>query len=167
MNRTSFKDMRCPIARSLEHVGDWWNILILRDAFYNLSRFDEFEKSLGISASTLTRRLNDLIDAGLLERRLYCEKPPRHDYVLTERGRSFRPVLLTLMDWGNKHFSPEGISVVLADDARGEPVELTLIDAHTGTPITRDQHHVRAAEAADDLLKWRLEIQRSRDQSMA
>src|ERR1700675_432015 len=92
MKRKSFEAMHCPIARGLEHVGEWWNILILRDAYYGLSRFDEFQKSLGITPTTLTRRLNDLVEGGLLERRLYSEKPPRYDYVLTQRGRDFRPV---------------------------------------------------------------------------
>jgi DNA-binding HxlR family transcriptional regulator len=162
MKRKSFESMHCPIARGLEHVGEWWNILILRDAYYGLSRFDEFQKSLGITPTTLTRRLNDLVDGGLLERRLYSEKPPRHDYVLTERGRDFRPVLLTLMSWGNKHFAPEGRSVFLADDTSGEAVELVLVDANTGKKINREQHAVRAGEAADEKVHQRMENGRQR-----
>jgi DNA-binding HxlR family transcriptional regulator len=162
MKRKSFESMQCPIARGLEHVGEWWNILILRDAYYGLSRFDEFQKSLGITPTTLTRRLNDLVDGGLLERRLYCEKPPRHDYVLTPRGRDFRPVLLTLMEWGNTHFSPEGKSVFLADETSGEPVRLALIDANTGKKINRGQHAIRAGEAASEKVYQRLENGRLR-----
>ena len=67
---------QCPIARSLERVGDWWNILILREAFYGVARFDDFQTNLGIATNTLTRRLNDLVDGGLLKRELYSEKPP-------------------------------------------------------------------------------------------
>src|SRR5450830_411479 len=70
MKRTSLAHLHCPVARSLEQVGQWWNILILRDAFYGLSRFDQFQESLGIAPSILTRRLNDLVESGLLERRL-------------------------------------------------------------------------------------------------
>lgn len=162
MKRKSFESMHCPIARGLEHVGEWWNILILRDSYYGLSRFDEFQKSLGITPTTLTRRLNDLVDGGLLERRLYCEKPPRYDYVLTQRGRDFRPVLLTLMTWGNKHFAPEGRSVFLADDTSGEAVDLVLIDANTGKKINREEHAVRAGEAADENVFQRLENGRQR-----
>ncbi len=115
MQRKSFGNMQCPIARSLERVGEWWSILILRDAFHGLTRFDQFQKSLDIAPNMLTRRLNALVEFGLLERRRYSERPPRDEYVLTERGRDFRPVLWALLAWGNKHFAPEGASVVLVD----------------------------------------------------
>jgi len=111
--------MQCPIARSLERVGEWWSILILRDAFHGLSRFDEFQENLGIAPNMLARRLKSLVEAGLLERRRYSERPPRDEYVLTEAGRDFRPVLWALLAWGNKHFAPEGPSVVIADSRTG------------------------------------------------
>src|SRR5580693_395141 len=107
MQRTSFGNMKCPIARSLDRVGEWWSILILRDAFYGYTRFDEFQKSLGVAPGILTRRLNALVEAGLLERRRYSEHPPREEYVLTKRGRDFRPVMLAMLQWGNTHFAPE------------------------------------------------------------
>src|SRR6201996_862482 len=99
MQRKSFGRMACPIARSLERVGEWWSILILRDAFYGLTRFDEFQTSLGIAPNILTRRLNALVESGLLERRRYSERPERFEYILTERGEDFRPVLWTLVAW--------------------------------------------------------------------
>src|SRR3546814_14726677 len=102
MQRKTFSTMACPIARSLERVGEWWNILILREAFYGSTRFDEFQASLGIATNTLTRRLNALVQEGLLERRRYSDRPPRHEYVLTPKGRDFRPVLLALLAWGNR-----------------------------------------------------------------
>src|SRR5271163_1423382 len=105
MQHKSLGHTGCPIARSLERVGEWWSILILRDAFAGATRFDDFQKSLGIAPNMLTRRLKALVDSGLLERRLYSEKPPRHEYVLTPRGRDFRTVLWTLVAWGNKHFA--------------------------------------------------------------
>src|SRR3984885_2949404 len=107
MKRKSFEKMQCPVARSLEHVGEWWSILILRDAMHGMTRFDEFQKSLEIAPNILTRRLSALVDAGLLERRQYSQKPPRDDYVLTERGWDFRPVLLALLAFCNRHFAPE------------------------------------------------------------
>lgn len=110
MQRKTFRDMPCPIARSLERVGEWWSILILREAFYGATRFDTFQKNLDIAPNMLTRRLNGLVEEGLLERRQYSEKPPRFEYVLTECGHDFQPVLLSLLAWGNKHFAPEGIS---------------------------------------------------------
>jgi DNA-binding HxlR family transcriptional regulator len=108
MQRKSFADMACPIARSLEHVGEWWSMLILRDAFAGTTRFDDFQQSLGIAPNMLARRLGALVEAGLLERRRYSERPPRDEYVLTERGRDFRPVLSALVAFGRKHFVAPG-----------------------------------------------------------
>src|SRR3954451_14799407 len=105
MQRKSFGAMPCPIARSLERVGEWWSILILRDAFAGLTRFDEFQTNLGIAPGILTKRLNALVEPGLRERQHYSERPPRHEYRLTERGRDFQPVLLAMLAWGNRHFA--------------------------------------------------------------
>jgi DNA-binding HxlR family transcriptional regulator len=132
MQRKSFGSMTCPIARSLERVGEWWSILILRDAFRGLTRFDQFQKSLDIAPNMLTRRLNALVESGLLERRAYCEHPPRYEYVLTERGRDFRPVLWALLAWGNRHFAPDGPSVVVVDTDTGEQADPVLVDRRTG-----------------------------------
>ncbi|PFH10068.1 DNA-binding HxlR family transcriptional regulator [Collimonas sp. PA-H2] len=155
MQRKSFGNMQCPIARSLERVGEWWSILILRDAFYGLTRFDEFQKSLEIAPNMLTRRLNALVEEGLLERHLYCEKPPRHEYLLTQRGRDFRPVLLVLLAWGNKHFAPEGESVMLLDADTGARVEPVLYDGASGKPIGA-QHVFGAGPAADQVVRLRV-----------
>ena len=132
MRRKSFGNMQCPIARSLERVGEWWSILILRDAFHGLTRFDQFQESLGIAPNMLTRRLNSLVEAGLLERRRYSERPPRDEYVLTEAGRDFRPVLWALLAWGNKHFAPEGASVVVVDSQTGAEADPVLVDRNGG-----------------------------------
>src|SRR5260370_20030312 len=91
MRRKSFDTMQCPIARGLEHVGEWWTILILRDAFRGMRRFDEFRDSLGIAPTMLTKRLSGLVQAGLLQRRPYSDHPPRDEYVLTEKSQDFRP----------------------------------------------------------------------------
>src|SRR3981189_1399917 len=97
MRRKSFEKMACPIARGLERVGEWWSMLIMRDALHGMTRFDEFEKSLGIAPNMLTRRLNALVEAGLLERRRYSEHPPRAEHLLTARGRDFRSAIVGLL----------------------------------------------------------------------
>src|SRR5205814_6218425 len=148
MQHKSFENMPCPIARSLARVGEWWSILILRDALHGLTRFDQFHKSLGIAPNMLTRRLNALVDAGLLQRRRYSERPPRDDYVLTARGRDFRPVLVALLDWGNRHFAPEGASVLLVDAQTGRAVDPIHVDRITGRPITEADHRFIAGPAA-------------------
>src|SRR5579875_2989596 len=149
MRRKSFGNMQCPIARSLERVGEWWSILILRDAFHGLTRFDQFQESLGIAPNMLARRLNSLVEAGLLERRRYSERPPRDEYVLTEVGRDFRPVLWALLAWGNRHFAPEGKSVVIVDSRTGEEAEPVLVDRKSGRPLVAPAFRSAAGPAAD------------------
>ncbi len=148
MQRKSFEKMTCPIARSLERVGEWWSMLIMRDALHGLTRFDEFHNSLGIAPSMLTRRLNSLVDAGLLERRRYSEQPPRYEYLPTARGRDLRPVVIALLAWGNKHFAPEGPSVVLVNRNTGATVEPILADPSTGRPVDEANYTLAAGPAA-------------------
>ncbi len=104
MRRKSFAEDRCPVARTLDRVGDPWSMLILRDAGFGATRFDQFQESLAIAPNMLTRRLESLVEAGLMERRLYSEKPPRHEYVLTDKGRDFQPVLVALKAFGERHY---------------------------------------------------------------
>jgi DNA-binding HxlR family transcriptional regulator len=138
-------------------VGEWWSILILRDAFHGLTRFDQFQKSLDIAPNMLTRRLNALVESGLLERRRYNERPPRDEYVLTERGRDFRPVLWALLSWGNKHFAPEGKSVVLVDRETGAEADPMLVDRASGRPISDAAFRSAAGPAADERTRRRHE----------
>ena len=155
MKRTNFGKMQCPVARSLERVGEWWSILIIRDALNGLKRFDEFQRSLDIAPNMLTRRLNALVEAGLLERRSYSERPPRFEYLLTERGRDFRPVLWALLAWGNKHFAPEGPSVVVVDSETGEPAEPVLVDKRSGRPLVEPAFRSAPGPAADERTRRR------------
>jgi DNA-binding HxlR family transcriptional regulator len=136
VKRTSFAESECPIASSLELVGEWWSMLILRDAFDGHTRFDAFQRNLGIAPNMLTRRLTALVEAGLLERRQYQQRPPRFEYVLTGRGRDFRPVLLALYAWGDRHLTGDGRNLVLVDRASGDEVEPVLVDRATGRPLT-------------------------------
>jgi len=157
MQRKSFGTMQCPIARSLERVGEWWSILILRDAFHGLTRFDQFQKSLGIAPNMLTRRLNGLVESGLLERRRYSEHPPRDEYVLTACGRDFEPVLWALLAWGNKHFAPEGPSVVLVDIRTGAVADPVLVDRGSGRELTGPAFRSVAGPAANERTRRRHE----------
>ncbi|MEO6397965.1 MAG: helix-turn-helix domain-containing protein [Tepidiformaceae bacterium] len=103
MKRTSFAEMDCSVARTLEVVGEWWTMLVLREAFNGVRRFDEFQVRLGIARNVLATRLQGLVDHGVLERRLYQERPERSEYRLTEKGRDLYPVLISLMRWGDKY----------------------------------------------------------------
>ncbi|HEX3404512.1 MAG TPA: helix-turn-helix domain-containing protein [Acetobacteraceae bacterium] len=156
MKRKSFGAMQCPIARGLERVGEWWSILILRDAFAGMTRFDEFQKSLGIAPNMLTRRLTALVEAGLLERHRYSEHPPRDEYRLTARGHDFRPVLLAMLAWGNRHFMPEGPSVLIVDAKSGAAADPVMVDRATGRPLIGPDYVLVPGPAAADSTRRRL-----------
>lgn len=147
----------CPAARALECVGEWWSILILRDAFQGFSRFDEFRVSLGIAPNILSRRLAHLTEAGLFERRLYSEKPPRHEYVLTEKGRDFFPIVVALFAWGNRHLAPEGAALLLAERATVRPLDPLMVDAETLAPITAANVALVAGPRASPAMRKRLD----------
>ena len=102
MRKASFADMHCSIAQSLEVVGEWWTLLILRDAFLGVRRFDDFVERLGISRNVLTDRLDTLVATGVLERRPYDEARGRYDYLLTDKGRALWPVMTALRQWGDE-----------------------------------------------------------------
>jgi len=158
MQRKRFDKMSCPIARSLERVGEWWSMLIMRDALHGMTRFDEFQNSLGIAPNMLTRRLNSLVEAGLLDRRLYSEHPPRHEYVPTARGRDLRGVIISLLAWGNKHFAPEGPSVVLINRTTGAAVDPILADPATGRPIDEPDYALAPGPAASARTRQRYDV---------
>lgn len=103
MPRVPFGEMTCSIARTLDVVGDRWTLLILRDVFRGIHRFDGFLESLPIARNVLSERLAHLVERGVLRRVQYAEHPPRFEYRLTRSGRELYPVLLALMDWGDRH----------------------------------------------------------------
>lgn len=155
MQRKSYEGSMCPIARSLERVGEWWSMMILRDAFHGLTRFDQFQRSLDIAPNMLTRRLSALVEAGLLERRRYSARPPRDDYVLTARGRDFRPVLIALTAWGNRHFAEEGIASQVVDAVTGVAADPVMVDAKTGRPLDEPDFIFDEGPAADAVVRRR------------
>ncbi|MGE0718128.1 MAG: winged helix-turn-helix transcriptional regulator [Alphaproteobacteria bacterium] len=130
MRRKSFAGMTCSIARTLDVVGEWWTILVLREAFRGARRFDEFEQGLGIATNILTTRLARLVQHGVLER-APAEGTKRHEYRLTEKGRDLFPVLVALLHWGDRWAAgPDGPPVTIVDRASGRPIRrLTLQDA--------------------------------------
>ncbi|MCH4550396.1 helix-turn-helix transcriptional regulator [Rhizobium changzhiense] len=146
----------CLIARSLALVGDAWSLLIMRDAHVGLTRFDEFRKSLGIVPTMLTGRLSSLTEEGLLEKRRYSERPPRDEYVLTEAGRDFLPVLFAIGAWGRKHRGG-GVVTRFFDVETGTEIDPVTIDRATGAEIGTRPIRIAAPEcqppaAADNAL---------------
>src|SRR3954470_6942652 len=106
MRRTSFADSLCSLSRSLELMGDWWTMLILRDLYLGINRFDDLVEDIGISRNLLTSRLGDLVEHGLAERRAYQDHPPRYEYVLTEPGAELVPIMMALTAWGDRWTPP-------------------------------------------------------------
>jgi DNA-binding HxlR family transcriptional regulator len=157
MQRTSFKEEDCPIARGLEHVGEWWTMLILRDSFQGKTRFDEFQRRLNIAPNMLTRRLRALVASGLLEQRTVEPRGRRQAYFLTDRGRDFWPVLVALQHWAGRHFMDGGKPMVVVDRAGGLTVEPLLAERGTGRPISVDTHRFAAGPGASKRLDAYLE----------
>lgn len=135
MERKSFAAVECPIARATDEVGDAWALLILRSALLGVRSFHGFEERLGAPASTLTRKLKQLCERGLLRRVRYRERPPRDEYLLSDKGRDLLPVLLALATWGNRWLAPNGAPLVLVDATTGEPVEPVICDRRTRRPL--------------------------------
>lgn len=156
MQRKTFADAECPIARSLERVGEWWSILIMRDALQGLRRFDEFSRSLDIAPNMLTRRLNALVEAGLLERQPYSQRPLRYQYVPTAKGEDFRVVLMAFVAWGNRHYAEEGQSVQLVERTSGRPVRSFMAALADGRTVPLEQCTVQAGPAASEEMRQRL-----------
>jgi DNA-binding HxlR family transcriptional regulator len=113
VRRTSFEDMNCSVAQCLEVVGEWWSLLILRDVFLGVRRFDDFQARLGISRNVLNQRLSRLVEQGILKRVSYQQHPPRHEYRLTDKGRDLWLVVTAMRQWGDKWAAPDGPPVDL------------------------------------------------------
>jgi DNA-binding HxlR family transcriptional regulator len=143
MERKSFAGMDCSVAQCLEVVGEWWSMLIVRDAFLGVTRFEDFRRRLGISRNILQQRLATLVDAGVLVRVPYSEHPPRYDYRLTDKGRDLWPVLTTMRQWGDRYAAPSGPPLEVTHNACGSTADAVLVCRSCGEPIgPRD---VRAA----------------------
>lgn len=142
MLRSDYEGQNCSVARALELVGERWTILILRDAFYGVRRFDDFQRRLGIARNTLQSRLERLVDAGLMRRVSYQRKPQRFEYRLTRAGVDLWPTVVSLMHWGDVHATPEG----------GPPIRLFHKDC--GGPVDDRR---RCAKCAAELEPWDVE----------
>ena len=135
MKRTSFADMNCSIAQTLEVVGEWWTPLILRDLFLGVSRFDEFQARLGISRNVLTERLAKLEEQGVVERVPYQDHPPRYDYRLTEKGADLWRLMTMMREWGDRWAAPDGPPVVTLHRDCGEVSEAVLVCSACNEPL--------------------------------
>jgi DNA-binding HxlR family transcriptional regulator len=146
VKRTSFEHDECPIARSLNAIGDWWSMLIIREAWFGSSRFGEFQKKLGLAKNILTVRLRALVDQGILTTAPASDGSAYLEYLLTPKGRGVFPILVALRQWSEEF------------DARPEEIATILVDRQTGRPVRKLELHSedgRLLSPADTALKLR------------
>jgi DNA-binding HxlR family transcriptional regulator len=156
MERKSFAGMHCSVAQCLEVIGEWWTMLIVRDAFLGVRRFDDFQGRLGISRNVLAQRLSRLVDQGVLETVPYSEHPPRHEYRLTAKGRDLWPVLTAMRQWGDTWAAPDGPPVVVEHRRCGAAVGAVTICANCGERLEPSEVRVLPGPGDRDELYRRL-----------
>ncbi len=164
MKAKSFAGMRCSIAGAVELIGDRWAILLIRDLSFGLSRYDDLRANTGIPAATLSARLKQLVETGIVRRIRYQENPPRDEYRLTAKGRDLWKVLLALREWGDR-WDASGFgaaSVETVDMDTGRPLRLALIDVETGQAVPPGRARLRPGPGADDRTHRLLNIRKDR-----
>jgi DNA-binding HxlR family transcriptional regulator len=152
MLRNDYEGQLCSIARSLELIGERWSLLVIREIFFGRRKFSEMQDSLGVARNVLAGRLQRLVDAGILERRLYSERPERYEYFLTEMGLDLWPTIVSLMHWGDKHLPlPQGRPVVIVHKGEcGGEVDDRRICTRCGKHLTvREAKATRGPGLAD------------------
>lgn len=147
VKRTSLESARCPVARSLDAIGDWWSLLIIRDAVLGKRRFGEFQKSLGLAKNILAARLRTLVGHGILEMAPASDGSAYQEYVLTEKGRGLFHVLVALRQWGDTYcFEPGASPSELVDRERGRPVRMLELRSEDGRLLGPDNTEVRGLD---------------------
>ena len=145
VKRTSLARSDCPIARSLDAIGDWWSLLIIRDAMVGLRRFGEFQKSLGLAKNILTVRLRALVERGILRTAPASDGSAYQEYVLTPKGRGLFPVLVALRQWSEEFDElPEEIATILVDREKGRPVKKLELHAADGRLLDLSETTLKA-----------------------
>ena len=154
MGRTSFAARNCSVAQALAQIGDAWTLMILRDAFNGITRFDEFEAELGIATNTLADRLQRLTQAGILDRRALPTDRRVVEYRLTRKGRDLHPLLVALAQWGERwEPDPRGARVVFLERNTGKPIARVRVRSGSGRALAPHDVVPRPGPAADAKLK--------------
>ncbi|WMD22867.1 helix-turn-helix domain-containing protein [Achromobacter seleniivolatilans] len=150
VKRTSLEGAACPVARSLDAIGDWWSLLIVRDAFDGVRRFGEFQKSLGVAKNILSDRLRTLVAHDILAAAPASDGSAYQEYVLTEKGRALFPVIVSLRQWGeDHHYAAAEPHSALIDRKRGQPVRRLEIRAQDGRVVGPDDTVVQKITSAN------------------
>ncbi|MEV6773445.1 helix-turn-helix domain-containing protein [Nocardia sp. NPDC051030] len=150
MRRVSFEDMNCSIAQCLEAVGEWWTLLIIRDALFGVTRFDDFRSRLGIARNVLTQRLEHLVAQGILEKTPYQDNPVRYDYNLTEKGRALWTVVTAMRQWGDDWAAPDGPPIQSTHKSCGHTMTVQPACSECGDPVHLKELRLQLGPGAHD-----------------
>jgi len=148
MQRTSFEAMNCSVAQCLEVVGEWWSMLIIRDAFLGVRRFDDFQARLGISRNILNQRLSALVESGVMVKVPYQDHPPRSEYRLTDKGRDLFGVLTSMRQWGDRWAAPAGPPIEVVHTACGHVSRAVPVCSECGEALDARAVHAVAGPGA-------------------
>lgn len=160
MKNDTFPGQTCSVARALEQVGEWWTLLIVREALFGARRFGEFERNLGIAKNVLSERLSKLVASGLMERTEVRGRGNPRDYRLTDRGRDLLPVVVALMQWGDRWIAGEGGAPVrLLDRESGEEIARMQVASASGKPLSLADVRVAPGPGADAAIERRFGAQ--------
>lgn len=156
MKKDAFPSQLCSVARALEIVGEWWTLLIVREAFFGVKRFSEFERNLGIAKNVLSERLSKLVECGVMER---IDAPGRgnpRDYNLTERGRDLLPVVVSLMQWGDRWIvGSAGAPIRVLERKTGEEIARLEVQAASGRALSLEDVAVAPGPGANEAIRRR------------
>ncbi|KAA2252409.1 helix-turn-helix transcriptional regulator [Solihabitans fulvus] len=144
MNRDRFATMACSVARTAGLIADPWTLLVLRDLFLGVNRFEQLVRDLGVATNILTERLERLMASGLVEREAYQRNPVRYEYSLTESGTGLYGVVISLLAWGDHHLAVDGVPMRLVHEVCGEEITPVVTCAHCGTVLRPDEVTVLA-----------------------
>ncbi|MBX6355163.1 MAG: winged helix-turn-helix transcriptional regulator [Micromonosporaceae bacterium] len=147
MKRADLADADCGIAQALSVIGDWWTFLVVRDVAGGITRFDQLQRELGVSRRALAERLAGLVAHGVLEKRLYCDRPPRYDYLLTAKGEALLPALIALQEWGTTHVMGDGVPTATSKDGSAEVRRVRDLVGRKVPDVLIQDHHGRRVPA--------------------
>ncbi|WP_036294358.1 helix-turn-helix domain-containing protein [Methylosinus sp. PW1] len=155
MRNDQFPSQTCSVARALEIVGEWWTLLIIREAFFGVRRFSEFERNLGVAKNVLSDRLSKLVACGVMERIDVPGRGNPRDYRLTEKGRDLFPVLVALMQWGDRWAAPAGPPLRLLERETGAEIAALRVTGASGAALAPREAQVVPGPGADEKVRRR------------
>jgi len=143
MHRSNLAELPCSLARTLQIVGEWWTLLVLRDICFGVNRFEQIHDHLGVARNILTARLDTLLEAEMIERQLYQDRPERYEYIPTEKAIDFVPAMLAMVAWGDRWAAPDGPPVIFTHRSCGHDTTAAVVCSACAEPLLLEQVDVR------------------------